>query len=401
MRHLLPILASLALLQGACSQDTVVSITRELKFTLDIGQLEDQIAIYNLGTAQGIRIPRLTMRDGLFYIADGEGKKVLRYDSYGDILFMIYNDETNPPPINLKPLPETPNEIVTRWFLTYPLEEPGRIIVNSRKHIYVEDRLPDERHGFDPQSKATLDRVILHFDENGRFVEYLGREGVGGSPFPRIEGIYTSVEDELAVVCRIPTGWTIYWFNVDGMAIYEVKIENDATPVQEDRDMFGSLDTIAVAPDARKLYIKVDYYRDIHDESTNTQVGNDPDSSVIWVMKVEDGGGVYEKSIDIPFFELTFTENNRKVSVAMFYSLMGIIRDEQIFLYFPVENGYSLLILDSDTREQHRGFIEVQADELQYNTFSLSQEGILSAMLVRDLDVEIVWWRTDKFLGAL
>ncbi|MDR3343027.1 MAG: hypothetical protein LBT14_09645 [Treponema sp.] len=389
---------ALPLWLGGCSQDQVVSITRENLFTLGIGRLEDQIALYNLEGDRGIRRTDIAMREGLFYITDGKGQKIARYNSYGDLLFMIYNEETNPLPLTLRTREQ--DEIVTRWAFPYPLQEPGKIAVDSRKHIYAEDRLPYERHGFDAESKAILDSVILHFDQDGRFVEYLGQEGIGGSPFPRIEGLYTSVQDELAVVCRLPTGWNIYWFDADGMSLYLVTVRNDAIPVPADRKgmVVASLDSIAPAPDARKLYIKVDYYRDTYDESTNTRSGNEPDSSVIWVMRVEDGS--YAQTLELPFFEYTITEKGRKVPLKMLYSLLGVIRNERVFLSFPVESGYALLIIAADSQAQYQGLIQVDHVELQFNAFDLAENGILSALLVSDWEVKLVWWRTDKLIGS-
>jgi hypothetical protein len=382
-----------------CKNSQTPPVAREDLFTLDIGKLEDQVALYNLADDRGVQRTGLTMRDGLFYISDGNGGKIVRYNSYGDLLFMIYNEGTNPPPLTLKPLEG--DRVVTRWAVPYPLLENGEIAVDSRKHIYVRDRLPGERHGFDPESRALLDNIILHFDADGRFVEYLGQDGIGGGPFPRIEGIFCSIRDELAVVCRIPTGWNIYWYGSGGTLLYLVQLRNGAIPIPPDRDMvIPSLNGIAAAPDGRRLFIKVDYYRDTFDESTATRTGNEPDSSVIWIMDVEKGS--YEKTMEIPFFEYTYTEKNRRLTTRMPYSLMGVIRNGRVFFYFPVENGYSLLMMSAESGqggEQRRGFIQVDNEELQFNAFDLSSEGILSALLVDDWQVKVVWWRTDQFIG--
>jgi len=384
----------------ACERTTQIpSIEREDLFTLDIGKLEDQIALFGLEGDRGIRRADITMRDGLFYISDGNGAKILRYNSYGDLLFMIYNEEYNPRPLTLKHLTE--GTIVTRWAVSYPLLEPGEITVDSRKHIYVMDRLPYERHSFDTENKALMDSVILHFDADGRFIEYLGREGIGGSPFPKIEGLYTSIKDELAVVCRLQTGWSIYWFDPEGALLFVVQLKNEAIPIPANRDnVFPALDTIAVGPDARKLFVKVNYYRNTYDESTNTRTGIEPDGSVVWVMNVEDG--TWENSIDVPFFEYTYTEQDRKITSRMLYSLLGVFKNGQLFFSFPVEGGYSILVMPSESGsvgEQHQGFIRVDNDELQFNVFDLSADGILSGLLADDWQLKIVWWRTDKFLG--
>jgi hypothetical protein len=393
-------IAVFAVLFSSCSPRHTVSVAREDLFTLDIGRMEDQIALFDLEGDRGIRRTDLAMRDGLFYISDGNGEKIVRYNSYGDLLFMVYNEEANPPSMTLKTGIED-STMVTRWAFTYPLREPGAIVVDSRKHIYAEDRLPYERHSVDVESKALLDSVILHFDADGRFIKYLGQDGIGGSPFPRIVGLYTSARDELVVVCRTPAGWNIYWFDSEGTVLYLVQLKNSAVPIPPDwPQVIASIDTIAAAPDGRKLYLKIDYYRDTFDDSTNTRTGNEPDSSVIWVMNVEDGA--YLQTVEVPFYEYTFTENGRRVSSKMIYSMLGVIRSGGIFLFFPVENGYSVLIMETDDSGiagQHQGFIQIDTEELRFNAFDLSADGILSALLASDWEVKVVWWRTDKLLG--
>jgi hypothetical protein len=310
---------------------------------------------------------------------------------------MIYNDEKNPPPLNLRTDVED-RGTVTRWAFSYPLREPGDIAVDSRKHIYVEDRLPDERHSFSDEHKALLDSIILHFDADGRFMEYLGQEGIGGTPFARINGVYASTNDELAVVCRHPAGWTIYWFDAGGTVLYLIHLRNEAIPVPSDRQqVFYSVDTIIAAPDEKKLYIKVDYYRNTYDESTGTLSGSEPDSSVIWIMDVEDGS--YTGTIEVPFFENTVMENNRRINEKLLYSMLGVIRDGKVFLSYPIDGGYSILILSASSGpsgEQRRGLIRVDNDELVFNAFDLSEEGILSGLLSTELEARVVWWRIDR-----
>ena len=391
----------LGILFLACSRGEMRSIDREDLFRLDIGQLEDQIALYNLEGDSRIKRTDFTMRDGLFYISDGNGGKVVRYNSYGDLLFMIYNEENNPPPLSLRTNIED-SARVTRWAFPYPLRTPGEIAVDSRKHIYVEDTLPYDRHSVDVESKALLDGIILHFDAEGRFVEYIGQEGIGGSPFPRITGLYTSARDELVVVCRLPMGWNIYWYDSAGTLLFLLPLKNSAVPVPPDwPGVSVSVDAIIPAPDLRRLYLKVDYYRDTFDESTNTRTGNEPDGSLLWIMHVEDG--TWGGRIDLPFFEYVFQEDGRRVNARLLYSMLGVIRDGGVFLYFPLETGYSLLFLDTGAGsggEPRRGFIQVNNDELQFTAFDLSAGGILSALLVDNWEVKLVWWRTDKFLGS-
>ena len=377
----------------SCKNKKMDSVNREDLFTLDIGPMEDQIALYQVEGDRGIRRTGFTMRDGLFYIADGISGKIVRYNSYGNLLFMIYNEETNPVPISLK-TNISGGEQTTRWAYTYPLAQPGWIAVDFRKHIFVEDRLPAQMHRHDPDSRALLDGIILHFDQDGRFMDYLGREGIGGSPFPRIVGLSTSVRDELAVICRIPDGWDIYWYNSSGMLLYIVKINSGAIPALPDwPEALAVVDNIAAAPDARRIYLKVDYSHYTFDESTNTRTGSEPVGSVIWTLEVEDGS--FRSSVDIPLYEL---EENGRGGVKVFYSLLGVMRDGKALLYFPVDTGYSILFTNTNSREQRRGNIDFTNEELRYNDFFLSNEGILCAMLADSYKIKFVWWQTDKFI---
>jgi len=381
----------------SCEKDLVRSIEREDLFSLEIGPLEDQIALYKLEGDRGIRNTGFTMRDGLIYIADGGSGKIVRYNSYGDLMLMIYNEHTNPPPISLRTITE--EEQVTRWAYTYPLDEPGWVSVDSRRHIYAEDRLPHNEQRYDADTRALLDGVILHFDQNGRFVNYLGREGIGGSPFPRIVGMSTSIRDELAVICRISSGWEIYWYNSQGLLLYHIKIPSGATRAHPEwPDALSTVDNIIASPDSRRLFIKVDYSRDTYDQSTNTRTGNEPVNSIIWILNAEDGS--YIDSVEVPLYEIT--ENGRPTDIKIFYIFLGVARDGKALLYFPGENeGLSLLYTDTQTNEQRRGNIHFSNSELRYNDFFLSLDGILCAMLADNNNVKIVWWRTDRLMGEL
>jgi hypothetical protein len=380
---------------GTCDNNQIGSVEREDLFSLEIGPMEDQIALYHLEGDRGIKRTGFAMRDGLFYIADGNSGKIVRYNSYGDLLVMIYNEETNPPPINLK-TNISEDEHATRWAHTYPLEAPGWITVDSRKHIFVEDRLPQQSHRFDSENRALLDGIILHFDQNGRFIDYIGREGIGGSPFPRIVGLSSSIRDELAVICRLPESWNIYWYSASGMLLYLIKIDSGAIPVLPDwPEALAIVDRIAAAPDSRQLYIKVDYSRDTFDQSTNIRTGMEPVSSFIWTLDVEDGS--YIGSLEVPPYEIS--ESSRSPSIKVFFSLLGVMRGGKVLLYFPIDTGYSFFFADTVSHQHRRGLINFSNDELRYNDFQLSIDGILCAMLADSFNVKLVWWRTDRFIG--
>ncbi|MDR2181856.1 MAG: hypothetical protein LBN92_04160, partial [Treponema sp.] len=144
MRRLVRVTALLCLLLAGCLRGRISSVARMDLFNLAIGPLEDQINLTGLAGINTGNRTSLAMRDGLFYISDTAGAKIVRYNSYGDLLFVIYNDRTNPPPVTLtRGIDE--EGMATRWSITYPLREPGALTVDSRKHIYAADSAEDEK----------------------------------------------------------------------------------------------------------------------------------------------------------------------------------------------------------------------------------------------------------------
>jgi len=180
--------------------------------------------------------------------------------------------------------------------------------------------------------------------------------------------------------------------------LYLVKISSSVVPAFPDwPNALAIIDTITASVDSRKLYIKVDYSQDTFDQSTNTRTGSEPVGSSVWTLNVEDGS--YTDAAEIPLYEIT--ENTRSAKIRVFYNLIGIANGGKALLYFPVENGYSLLLVDLISREQRRSNIRFSNEELGYNDFFLSTEGILCAMLADTYNIKMVWWRTDRLMNEM
>jgi len=229
-------LAACALGLGSCSNNRAVeTLKREQLFTMSYGILEDQLNLFTLkGNAPPLKT-RLAMRDGIFYIVNGNAGKILTTSSFGDLLAMIYNPERNPPPIVLKMVdPALPVDAAsaprTRSAISYPFNEPGEIAVNSKRSLFVEDRMPEERRSRDGTTGAELEYVVVRFASDGTYMDYLGQEGVGGTPFPFISGVYITAGDECIVVTVIPDAWTIFMFDERGSLMSTITIRRDELP---------------------------------------------------------------------------------------------------------------------------------------------------------------------------
>ena len=79
---------------GCLKGGLVQSINETNLFTIPYGVFEEQLSVSNLNNV-GYVAYGIYMRDGFFYIVNGESGKILELNSYGDLLSIFYNDETN------------------------------------------------------------------------------------------------------------------------------------------------------------------------------------------------------------------------------------------------------------------------------------------------------------------
>ena len=70
--------------------ETVQSISETELFSLPYGNFEEQLSISDLNDVGNVRFG-IAMQDGFFYIVNGESKKILELNSYGDLLTLFYN----------------------------------------------------------------------------------------------------------------------------------------------------------------------------------------------------------------------------------------------------------------------------------------------------------------------
>ena len=120
------------------------------------------------------------MQEGIIFIANSRGRKVMEFSSYGDLLSLYYNQSQNPIPVLLQSANDG-NRVSSRAALSFPFLDVGEIAVSDSGILFVEDAIPENRAEYDEEQKAYLDRVVRRFDRSGIYLDYLGQEGVGGN----------------------------------------------------------------------------------------------------------------------------------------------------------------------------------------------------------------------------
>ncbi|QTQ13634.1 hypothetical protein HRQ91_03710 [Treponema parvum] len=385
---------------SSCADSGVSNIVDSEKlFVLEYGKFDNQIDLFNISSV-GPMSTFISMKDGFFYISNGESKKIMEMNSYGDLLTLFYNEETNVRPDFVL---STDTVDSTKKAVSYPFNFPGVITVDSRKCIYVVDSLPQEQQILNTDENLVYRQVVLRFASNGKALDYIGRQGVGGTPFPYIKSIYITRQDELVVVCVTNTGLIVYWFNSSGQLLYVVPINNSDLPnpftENSTEDYYMTAGNIIPAPDKDILYIKIDYFLTHFDQDSKVQSGIDYTNTLLYPINASTG--LYSEPLKIPAYEETVSDGFGKVVYTTPYEFIGVTDSGWMFFSLPVNDGYMLQIIQPGGHRVLNRKIKVDSARLLYYTFSLSQTGILSGLFAYPENAAIEWWRIDSLIENL
>ena len=382
----------------SCGKEKTGNLERKHLFSLKYGNFEDQLDLFQLASPYVRPDSQLFMDDGIFYVSNSGAGKILKLTSFGDLLALYYNPDKNPRPTFIDA--DQADKIMTRSAVPYPLNHPTYLAVTPNKHLFAVDTVNEERIEYDQTANLALRDTVIHFNETGEFVDTVGQEGVGGTPFPPIEGLYADSSNGIIVVCRTGIGIRVYWYDNTGSLLYKIPIAFSGlpSPYTNEVKMFSSLDKAVPDFTAKKLYIKVDYYREDIDADINVSAGISYDKSCLYTFNIEDRQ--YERTVDIaPYEDIEDTHTGTR-PVKKIYGLLGITANNWCLLTTPRSDGYTLELIDLHSNKIYTRTLTVSADELVYNAFHLSSDGILSALLAGDKQADIVWWQTNEVTGA-
>lgn len=384
---------------SSCGKSSLVhTVAEDRLFSLNYGNFEDELNLFDLAGTGNVNT-YMDMCDGFFYIANGEAKKILELNSYGDLLSLYYNEEVT----KEVSFADKNSKNSTKKAVVYPFNTLGPVTVDERKYIYAVDTLPPERQEMDNEEKSLLKNVVIRFDSNGNFIDYIGQQGPGGTPFPYIKDIYTTKKDELVVVCISASGFFAYWFNTDGFLLYSVTLSNSQIPKlvheeETDAPEYISIENIVPDINAKKLYIKVDYYIASLDPALKVQSGIDYEKTLLYPLDVE--SGKYEEPLEIPSYEYSVTENLTKETYNLPYNFLGVTENGWFFFIIPDESGFLVQMVQPDGQRVLKRALPVDHSKILYYTLSLSENGIISGLFVKNECADVVWWRTDSLLAA-
>ena len=375
-----------------CSNRPVAELEREELFNLSIGPMEDQLSLFQFRNLPASDSASLYMRDGLIYVANSGAQKVMKFSSYGDLLLLLYNPDSNPAPVSV-PLRDTGDTISTRRSVPYPFIAVQDVLVDSRKIIFVQDVAPRGR-AIQQENGIQLRQIVLRFSRQGIPLPAIGQEGLEGSPFPYIQHMYLTDSDELVVVARERTLWIVYWYSPAGLLRYRLELTPDILPTPAATEERMSLEQ--VFPDVTRPVLFL-YFRPII--SVDAADGRAAQESAAEIHILDVATARYLDSFALP------DSGTRQYAIgasvvevaAPFYYPLGFSSGGTVFLLRRESDSLiSLLLVDSRGRALSQRYLTLDDNELYFSVFRLANTGVIYGLLGEIDRARIVWWRSDR-----
>ena len=379
--------------------ETVQSISETELFSLPYGNFEEQLSVSDLNDVGNVRFG-VAMQDGFFYIVNGESKKILELNSYGDLLSLYYNEDSQ-----TARLLENSNrpDISIHHEISYPFDYPGMVAVDSNKNVYTVCSIPWDRQEKSDDGTTLYSHTVLRFARDGSSVDYIGQQGPGGTPFPFIKNIYTTSKDELVVVASSSTGLLVYWFASDGFLKYMIPVTTRDAPAGEEKenqnDSFLTIQNVVPDPVSYRLYVQIDYYSTYIDEDSKVQSGINYIQTLLYPLNIENG--TYEEPVSVPPYEESVVSDYSKLTYRIPYDFLGVTKNGWKFFIVKTEDGFNIEMIQSESQKILRRHFKAVHSNIVYDTMCLSQDGILTALYLEKEKARVVWYRTDNLIDAI
>ena len=364
-----------AVFLSSCSGSRGSSLRRYDLFTIPLGTLPGEMDWFYRDGFQMAGTTDIQARDGLIYLSGGDAGRIMVFNSYGDLITYIYDPARSLPPAES----ESGEGIgsVTSW----PLRNPGKIAAFDGGFL-VDDGVEQERRMEDDELGALYDRVVLRFNRDGEYLGHLGREGLGGSPFPYIDGLDVRQDGGIVVTSRVAGAWMSYWFDAGGHPVTTIRIrENQLPGIAEN----GNIAVYSVRPDPVewKLHIRLDSYSD--SEVTGHPV---PKLYHLDLSTLE-----YSDPIILTYNQPA--EDSGIPPVPPEY-LGTTVSGNHLMLSAEGSDLYRMTLVDDDGRVVQNRRLRVDSTATVYRKFRLQSDGLLTGLFVGAEKASVSWWRIDK-----
>ncbi len=396
-----------AIFSSCAASSPVTELKRTELFKIGYGYSDSQITRENFETSDAGTIAHsadtisLEARNGLYHVLSGNDGKIMRFSSYGDLLLVIQDTRYTK---NLKisgtgtsesaDTEEKKSSLRPRVAPENGFQQVAHLAVDSSGTMYVSDKLaPSAKAFYDEKSQAFCDTIVRRFSKDGTELGFLGQEGIGGSPFPLIQGLQVTDDDKLAVIAASSSSYHIFFFNPDGSLLSSLKIARSTIPLPDSASgadsplasSVASIETLLPLPDASAkpfVVAKVDYFQQNLDTVKTLQS---------WLFTIDASMGQITKSIKIPAIGKE-TELPELIGVRLRRYFLIQKTDVAVGGAGNSNNRFTLSILLENGVVSKRYLIELPADVTEATNFTIGKDGLLYCLGFSRDSVSCISW---------
>ncbi|MDA3957236.1 hypothetical protein [Oceanispirochaeta sp.] len=353
-------------------------LEREDLFILPLGYMADELNYFLKPDSQLPGTSDLFIREGRVFLSSSNAGKIMELNSYGDLLGFYYNPTINPEPAQYLSEDKENPVIVRKW----NFRGIDHLAV-SDEYMLVADRVDESQSMI--EDRILHNRIILRFDHKGQFVDYLGQEGIQGSPFAYIQDLEITDNGEAVVLTRQCQKQLVYWFSRQGDLMYKIILDKENLPIMEEGGWSAGVPE-SLIPDrnAQKLYIKMDYF----------PVNDSPDLKSVSRLYTLDL--LEEKYTDFFTIATLEVEVNGQTLDGI-YEYLGITSSGlHYFLGSDFSGRYHLILMDSTGAVKVERVMFIEDSGILFRRFFLSADGLLAGIFYEPKGARVSWWRTDK-----
>jgi hypothetical protein len=377
---------------AACARQPTPELARDELFTLSIGPLDEQLNLLRIAGAAARSATSIYMRDGLFYIANGSGDKVMQLSSYGDLILLIYDPDSNPEPVGFaRPAGAGARGFAaTRSAVPHAFNQLSHIAVDRGGRIAVVDAVA-------AAGGAAGGQIVRRFSPRGEHLDDLGQQGAGGAPFPLVHRLTVTADDGLAVTARSLRQWLVFWYDGAGTLLERTELPHVRQVGEQEalvtRDVFPHLRE-------RRLTLVVEAWLPSggpRAEEAAATSGTPAGADRLGGPEIR----VYDVASRSVVAEFPVPDSAAETVGAASYHPLGVTSGGQLFLTRREDDRtHSLLILGRGGRVITRRLLKLEEAGLSYVSLGMTAGGVLFGLLAEADTARVVWWRGDLLISG-
>ena len=376
-----------------------LSINSETIFSIPIGVMRNEINLFTRENfMDNVHSTSFTLTPlGNYFIVDVSSRKILYYNNYGKINFVIYN-----PAYRYESNKNNAKYLDRSW----PFGQISEIAAGSSK-LYVVSTADEDTS----DRQVSYHQNILAFDFEGKFLYRLGTEGRDSRPFRyHITKLFISELGDLFVISKLPDTYQIYKFSNDGKLLqsFELSVELtilenpafqkylDEQANQKLTQEFFVMNSPNFSYDGRTLFFELyRYIKEIH-ETTNKTKQIRLYRREIYSLELEgQSPQKLKKNFTIRNLSSDTSAISAQISTEEFMGTTGM----GFLVFLQLYRSGEQVVVYYDQRGNRQYAVDIGFKSNIPYKLHLAKNGLVSALYFHEDRLSVVWWRTDKLFS--